>query len=178
MKLKIEIDTDPLSPREYDNLGTILYTSSRHTLGDRRTSVDEIENIENDPDYVCLPVYAYIHGETRLSTQPFGNRFDSGRCGLIYASKAKVLREFGTNELTPDVIQRARGAMEIEIDMYSRYLSGEVYGYVIEGFNGECVDSCWGFDSREAAEAEGEASRIAHLREYERKKLADLYTKD
>ena len=35
--------------------------------------------------------------------------------------------------------------MQAEVEDYSNYINGSVYGYVLEDNDGEELDSCWGF---------------------------------
>jgi hypothetical protein len=55
--------------------------------------------------------------------------------------------------MSPQLRQQAIEILESEVKMYSQYLSGDVYGYVV----GE--ESCWGFYGIDAArEAAKEAA--------------------
>ena len=47
-------------------------------------------------------------------------------------------------------------ALRQEVETYSQYLSGDVYGYEIHK-HGEVVDSCWGFYGYDTAEEEAKA---------------------
>jgi len=141
--VKIFVDEEPLNPRtDWEPLGTILYTSSRYTLGDKRVSSEEIEEIIADVNNVYLPVYAYIHGGIALSTGGFNDPWDSGQCGIIYISKEKIAKEYG--DATPATVEKVLGYLKGEVETFSKYLKGEVYGYVIEE-EGEEPESCWGF---------------------------------
>lgn len=99
-----------------------------------------------DDNYVLLPVHMYEHGGVALSTSGFSCPWDSGQVGYIYASKEKVVKEYG--EWTADSVAKATKFLEGEIETYSQFINGEVYGYVIEnGDDSDAVDegSCWGF---------------------------------
>jgi hypothetical protein len=187
MYLSIEHDPDPMNPRtEYENLGEILYTSSRYTLGDRRTDASEIEGITEDPTYVSLPVYAYIHGDISLSLGHFNDRFDSGQCGIIYASHESIKKEFNVSEVTYDVIERVQMIFRSEIETFNAYLNGDVYGFVVrDGDDGRILDACWGFYSRDEAESDGlraitylEKERAEAQQSAEDQRITDLYTRD
>jgi len=150
--IKILHDDDPSSPREFENLGEILYTSTRCKLGDRFVTPDEIERIAKDKDNIVLDVYAYIHSGIVLSTSEFSCPWDSGRCGIIYVPKAKVREEWKVKRITKKLMDTVLSGLKSEIDTYSKYLGGEMYGYVVENEAGEHVDSCFGFYSIEEAE--------------------------
>lgn len=156
--LKIVADTDPFSPREWDNLGTIYYSSRHYTLGDKCVSKDEIEAIMADKEMIYLPVYAYIHSGIVMNTTGFSCPWDSGMSGIIAVSKDKVRKEFNTKRITKAILDKVNSALKGEVEIYSQYLGGEVYGYQIEDKTGDIVDSCYGFYSEDEAKSEGEAS--------------------
>ena len=159
--LEIVIDDDAQNPRtDHYNLGTILYTSSRYALGDKQVSHEKIEAIASDPEMICLPVYAYIHGGIALSCGPFGCSWDSGQCGIIYISKRCAREEFGDKP-----IDFVHNVLKSEIETFAQYLSGEVYGYIVRRGDGDQLDSCFGFYGRECAVEEGKSSIAYWLKE-------------
>lgn len=168
--LEIVQDTDPQNPRtEWDNLGTILYTSSRYKLGDKRVSSGEIEEIVDDPEMICLPVYAYIHGGIALSCGGFSCSWDSGQSGIIYISKERVREEFGDKP-----IEFVHNVLEAEIKTFGQYLSGEVYGYVVRDGDGALLDSCYGYFGYDTAKVEGEEIHAYWTRKLEQDR-ADFF---
>jgi len=156
--LSIVLDSDPISPREDMNLGTIYYSSSRYHLGDKCVSKEEIETIMADKDMVYLPVYAYIHSGVVLNTTGFSCPWDSGQSGIIAVSKDTIRKEFGTKRITKKILDMVTSHLKGEIETYSQYLGGEVYGYEVRDESGEIVDSCYGFYSEEDAKSEGNSS--------------------
>ena len=90
-------DDDPESPREWDNLGTIVYRKgSRYTLGDEEVDPYEFQEWAKEQDLIILPVFAYIHGNVWLKTSSFQGllsqghaEFDSGQSGLDICRKIK-----------------------------------------------------------------------------------------
>lgn len=158
MKYEIVQDDDLQNPRtEYDNIGTMLYTSTRYVLGDKRVTADEIEDVANDDSMIVLPVYAHIHGEVRLSTSPFGDPWDSGQCGIIYMTK-EAAKEWPDEEA-------ARAALRSEVETFGTYLAGEMVKWVVLGDDGSIVDSCGGYYDREHAEADAKASLAIYMNE-------------
>ena len=143
-QVSIEYDAFACNPRvENDNLGTILYTSTRYKLGDERVEPERIESIEkNTKDYIILPVYTYMHGNIALRTQAFSCPWDSGQSGIIYVSKAQARKEYGI--LTKKRLATIYRVLEAEVAEFSAYLNGEIYFYTVER-DGEYVDSCGGF---------------------------------
>lgn len=157
--LRIVDDNDPLSPRDEDcNFGTIYYSSSRYVLGDKNVSKDEIEALMNDKNVVHLKVYAYIHSGIVLSTGAFSCPFDSGMSGIIAISKDKIRESYGVTRISKKVMEKVIAALKAEVETYSKYLSGECYGYEIVDNSGEVVDSCYGFFDRDDCESEGNSA--------------------
>lgn len=153
MRYEILVDDDPVHPRkDWDNLGTILYTSYRYLLGDERVDGDEIKSKMTDPSVIALPVYAYIHSGVMLNTGGFSCQWDSGQSGCIYISKEKVREEFKVKRISPKLHKRVEEILKSEVKLYSQYLEGDIYGYRIFDDQGEEVDSCWGLFGREYAE--------------------------
>ena len=141
-EIEIHIDEDPESPREWNNLGTFW------TFHPHYRSPDP----DPDPDYdlsdcIYLPVFIYDHSGVAYSTTPFHCPWDSGWVGFIFIPKAKVREEFGWKLITAARRSKIEQYLRDEVETYSKYASGEVYGFVIP----ETGDSCWGFYSREEA---------------------------
>jgi len=157
--IEIYADENPTSPRENDNLGTILYLKgSRYILGDKAMTREEIDAIVVFKDVVVLPVYAYIHSGIAMNTTGFSCPWDSGQSGVIYAERSKILENFRAKRLTPALRAKVEKILQGEVEEYSKYLGGEVYGFIVKDANGEEVDSCWGFIGLEyAIEAAKEA---------------------
>ena len=139
-------DNSEESPRDWDNVGEILYMkSSRYLLGDRGTTSEEMNEICAREDVIWLPVYAYIHSGTRLNTTGFSCPWDSGQCGIIWCTKARAIKEWGKKRFTPKVQKHAENCLRGEIDTFDAYLRGAVAGFVATDADGEDIDSCWGF---------------------------------
>lgn len=158
LRVRIEHDPDAPNPRtEYDNVGTIVYTSGRYVLGDERISADAMGELLGDiraGRLIGIPVYAYIHSGTVLKaswTNPFSCPWDSGMCGLIYCTPEKAQEEWGSEA---DPTAAALKYLAGEVNTYSSYLAGECHGYVVERVylddegeetHTEELNSCWGF---------------------------------
>ncbi len=160
--LEIVMDNDPMSPRvAYCNLGTMLYTSSRYNLGDKQVSAEEIDKIEKDSDNIVIPVYAYIHSGVVLNTVGFSCPWDSGKCGIIYISKQQIREHFDVKRITAALKQRVIDFLKVEVEVFSNYLSGEVYGYQVID-DDQVVDSCYGFYYKKDAEEAGNEALEAY----------------
>lgn len=154
LTIKVVVDGDTESPREWDNIGRMACTHKRYDLGDKSDKLgfnmknlvesyeswDEVEEhlVENYDAKVILPVFMYDHSSISLSCSPFGCRWDSGQVGFIYMTSGDVAKHAWTEE-------EVRTRLTREVNVYSSYANGEVYGYVIEDEQGGVLDSCFGF---------------------------------
>lgn len=93
---------------------------------------------------VVLPVSAYEHGGITISVG-YRSGWDSGQLGFVYVSHEDIKKEYNVKRLTKNVLERAEKTLRSEVEIYDDYLTGNVYGYIIEDENGEHLDSCWGF---------------------------------
>ena len=168
LRVRIEYDTDPGSPRDWDNVGEIAYCSSRETLGSENVSRDRLDEISDgivNGSLIGMPVYAYCHGGATISTKPFSCPWDSGQSGFVYCTKEKAIKEFGKKLMTKNVLDRTLKCLECEVDIFAQYLEGDVYGIIVERVirdedgdetDTEELDSCWGFYGLEYARTEAE----------------------
>lgn len=144
--VKVVQDTDPESPREGDNVGTVaILDRCRHHFGDKHLSHKELDRIAKDKSNIVLPVYIYDHSGITISTTGFSCPWDSGQVGIIYISRKDAIKEWGKTICTASVVRKARERLALEIETLDQYITGDVYGYVVEDPQGEETDSCWGF---------------------------------
>lgn len=185
--IRIETDEEPMSPREWDNLGTMLCGHREYNLGDKQMtgkydSSEEEVACTIDPECydiiaywehegfdlrgeqhaeqmirkaierafekaVVLPLYLYDHSGITISTGPFSCVWDSGQVGWIYVTHENIRKEYGWKRLTKKRLKQIEGYLKGEVDVYDDYLTGAVYGYVVEDPDGIDVEdgSCWGF---------------------------------
>ena len=166
LTVRIEYDHDPESPRKDANVGTMACWHYRYEIGDiqpklayshwlRQLAADQVgandadaipdEHVERilEKHFVLLPLCLYDHGGAIMSTEPFSCPWDSGQVGAIYCSMHAARSEWsGTDD---EVRSQAEKSLRGEVSAYSGFLSGRVYGYVIEDDDGVEVESCWGF---------------------------------
>ncbi|MGB9825435.1 MAG: hypothetical protein ACPLRU_02070 [Desulfofundulus sp.] len=160
------------SPREWDNLGTMVCWHRKYYLGDRHDYrnpedfwYELAEKVVGDTgrveamtperrekvvreNAIVLPLYLYDHGGLRMNTTGFSCSWDSGQVGWIYVLKEKVREEYGVKRITRDVYDRVLTVLRAEVEDYDRWLRGEVYGFTVyEVVGGDIVsvDSCAGF---------------------------------
>jgi hypothetical protein len=101
-------------------------------------------------------LYAYIHGGIALSLKPFSCPWDSGRIGSVMVHSSILCKGYS----------RFKAAKSLVAE-WNSYLSGERYGYVTEDPYGDQVDSCWGFDDRQAMIEEATSRAAATLKRSE-----------
>lgn len=182
--IKIFTDDDPENPRGESNLGIMACWHRRYNLGDEGADLNvrpehffkilaqqqglpvpedigefidlddnEAKEALENAGVVILPLYLYDHSGITMSTAPFGDRWDSGQVGWIYTTPEKM-KEFGVDGKTKEEIEKSLCA---EVEVYDKYLTGDVYGFRIykkpedpaDEDEGEEVESCWGFYGEE-----------------------------
>jgi hypothetical protein len=192
-RIVISPDDHHQNPRkEYDNLGKMICFHRRYTLGDEHsyrtpqdavldlTGLDEDDLGRNPNDdlgdgskyrIVWEPLYLYDHSGITMRTTPFGDPWDSGQVGIIYATYADIIKNFGIEPIKPEVweptkeiVEQVEKILKGEVETYDHYLTGRVYGYQVYGPSPDLdpldedigpddddywsdteEDSCWGF---------------------------------
>lgn len=173
LTIKISQDDHPFDPREFqENVGTMVCWHRHYTLGDEQpkcTPDEYLTQLMIDREYrlhkrwvpedidlkhvqayinkhfFVLMLYLYDHSGITMSTAPFHCPWDSGRVGFIYTER--TCTEY------PDL----RAGLTAEVETYDQYLTGDVYQYIIEDDEGNCIDSCcnfYGFDECKQAAIE------------------------
>lgn len=133
-----DFDCGHESPREWGNLGTLAIMGY---------GGDEKPDRDNEPDprhFIVLPVYRYEHSGVAYNTTGFHCPWDSGQTGYIYVSKAKVRDEWGVKRISPQLREKVEGILRSEVEVFSQWANGEVYGFITKDEDGEEIDSCWG----------------------------------
>lgn len=170
MRLEIKYDCSSESPREFaEHFSTIAY-KSRYSIGEEyinepiewleeklgKPALGEytnqrLEALEGEfyKEFIALPIYLYDHSGITISTSPFSCRWDSGKAGYIYVSKADARREYNTKRVSPKLRERIISLLESEVEEMDTYVRGEVYCFHIMDDDGNSVDSCHGFFGRD-----------------------------
>jgi len=167
----VEIDADECpSPREWDNLSTMVCFHSRYNLGDKNHGYNSKDftgwealqtQIEKDHrPVVILPLYMFDHSGITISTSSEMFRaqdshgWDWGQIGFVFVSREKTpllcrsllsLKEYGAKIITPKIRELAEQVLLSEVETYDQYLRGDVYSFCIKDATGEVVDSGNGF---------------------------------
>ncbi len=175
LTVRIEPDPDPCNPRKYcDSLGTMVCWHRRYTLGDeqpKETAVEwwwhkmqemhpnVLESISaqnimqwKEKHYCEMRLYLMDHSGLSMSTGSFGCRWDSGPVGFICVSLEKARKEYGLENWTDiyeptglTLYQQCEKMLVAEVEVYDKWLTHDVWGYVIEDKDGNELGSCWGF---------------------------------
>jgi len=163
-RYRIEADDFPESPRDWDNLSVFYCFHNRYSLGDRHSidhnnydSWNDLAINEFDSDDVIVPLYMLDHSGLTLSTTPFSCPWDSGMVGYAVVSKERIISEYGV--YNDDSKEKALHRIDSEVDIYNRYLCGDVHSILIEEQCGCCdswelVDCLGGFYGYGSAETE------------------------
>jgi hypothetical protein len=104
---------------------------------------------------LCRPLFLYDHSGITISAGSFSCPFDSGQVGWQYITDAALKAEWNGDR------DKATKYMDATLKTYDDYITGEVYGFIVEkGIPGittyadgtsettvrwEHEDSCWGF---------------------------------
>ena len=161
--IKIYHDNDAESPRDWDNLGTLICDHLRYQLGDKHEFADarsfllDLLDLNEEMDLsvddlikrvekiaVILPVYLYDHSGLAMNTTGFHCPWDSGQVGFIYVTLAEIRKEYSFNRVSAKRREQVATYLRNEVQVFSDYIAGAVYGYVVEKGDEE-IDSCWGF---------------------------------
>jgi len=167
------------SPREWDNVGTMVCWHRRNNLGDRKPTESEENALQRggfgllerylrryEGATTVLPLALLDHSGLHMwigSQAHWSDSagWDSGLVGFIYDSK-EGREKCGTD------LEHVQACLEGEVETYDDCLTGNVWGYVVEDEDGDVLDSCWGFygdDGRKEALAQGRSSAEGYDRE-------------
>lgn len=165
----IYLDTDPIDPREDDPLGTMFCRHTRYALGDKNMPekikraqswegmLDIIDDLYHPP--IILPLYIMDHGLVGVSTKDYGDRWDSGQVGYVFATDKKI-REYydikGEGPLAADILDDAKDILESEVREYDKFLNGDFFGFTVGYDSDDEIDGCWGIDDIELAKSMAE----------------------
>ena len=148
--IKIYQDEDPQSPRDWDNLGTMLCFHRDYVLGDKHTfTVEEARDIAKRKDVVALPLFLIDHSGISMRTHSFNDvdpgEWDSGQVGIIYVEYEKIKKEYNVKRVTKKTLDKVLRVLRQEVSTFDDYITGNVYGFDIESPDGESIESVWGF---------------------------------
>ena len=167
--IEVHQDTDPMNPREWDNLGRMVIKYDGYLVNEGNINFNNdihnqdwtdfdsfIEYLKREKEaVVVLPLRIYDHSGLSLSVGIAGG-WDSSQVGAIYVTEEDIIKEFGGQVPAINVESILRN----EVKLYDKYLQGDFYGYVIKApktceschhTEEPIVDSCWGYGTVEEA---------------------------
>ena len=179
VQAELVYDQDATSPREWDNLGTILITPNKsHWVASPDSVVDtsipfgknphehwenlrrEQLKLKKSDIAIAYPITKYEHGSISLSLG-YKQGWDYTVSGFVYVTKETLRKEYGVNRITKSIIECAKNCLQSELDMLTAWLNGECYGWQVkeyaltdDGLEWEEVgilDASWGYFDKEHA---------------------------
>ena len=158
-RLVISHDESAESPRNDDNLGHFITVDSNYYSPDKNETLESIvkangDRAKNQADHIRMikngieaetdekvlaiyPVTKYEHSGVSYSLGSF-HGFDHSNNGF-YIVTEKSQKVVGTEKKDFEKVIQA------EIDLYNKYVGGEIYQFVLIDKDGEFEDSCCGF---------------------------------
>jgi len=162
--VKVLQDDDPMNPRaDCDNLATMICFHRNYNLGDEHNYDREgMDILRKRKDIIWLPLFLYDHSGITMNTTGFNDGWDSSCVGIIYIEKEKYRKEFNCKRVNK---KKVYNFLKADVEEYDNYLTGEVYGYIVENEAGENIDSCYGYSGNsEFALNEGIQAAQAQIR--------------
>lgn len=168
-------DEDPMSPKEWDQLGTLVTWHRSYCFDQDGRKVfgspAEFLGAAKEGGWIFLPVAMIDHSGISLYEgtrahicDPGG--WDSGQVGFIYTTPERM-KVIGTP--TSEVENVLRG----ELEQWDQYVTGDVYGVVVSGPDSGVRESCWGFYGLEYAKQEAQEMLDAEI-EHEKREKAKI----
>lgn len=155
--IKLYPETEPIDPREDDNLGTMICFHCDHCLGDKHDFTPEsLNEYIKRPDVIALPLYLLDHSGLWIKTSrqvvSRANAFswdpggwDTSFIGYIVIDYEKIRKEYLIKNVTKKVRERVIDYLFNEVNTYNNYLTGNVVWYNTETRTGEPISSCGNF---------------------------------
>lgn len=127
-----------------------------------------------DKHVVMLELYLYDHGGITISCSPFSCPWDSGQVGYIYVTRADILKEYGGKVLTQAKRKQAEALLRCEVEVYDQYLTGDVWGYIVEHEPTGWEESCWGFFGDDYCMQEAKSIVDRHVEDMRKKRIEQV----
>lgn len=174
--IKIAQDTDAQNPLEdFDMFGTFYHWHRRGFVGTdmsrKQEEMQELIDRTRNAGGIIIPVFLYEHSGQTISAVPFSCPWDSGTVGVWIATPEEIRKEY---DAIDDAAQaKATELIKSQIKTVDDYLTGNIYGFMIEDAEGNDVDSCWGFYGDYNAEGGALAEAKSIAEHYARKARRD-----
>lgn len=159
------IDEYPDSPREWDNISTLLtwengyYSPDKNDYVDFETfmedmgvdfdiyedeiedKIDDLVEVAEQNGIILFPVYqhGYSGYEIEYNLDGYGSLV-----GVMFADKDYILKNTYITE-NDNIRERVQNCFNAELDDYNLYVNNEIMQYAVYDLLGNCKDSCCGF---------------------------------
>ena len=122
---------------------------------------EKLDMIQAKGEIVWRPISMYEHSGISIwlggKSGHYDARWDCSTIGFAYVDKCTAKKE-GALRAGNDGLYNgykswqewAYAMMEYEMQSYNQYVTGDVFGYMVEGGDGYCDDSWWGFYGTDA----------------------------
>lgn len=159
--LTVEIFPDEAteSPREWDNLGTMVFTHGKYDFPkeiefdfDDYNSWNEVKDAirKKYGPMLITKVWLYDHSGLSFSTESFYGKlpqghaeFDSGVIGFMFVTKKDIRKEYG--RAGKKEMEKAFAILKSELDIYNSYANGECYRFSVTDADDNLLDGCGGY---------------------------------
>jgi len=74
-------------------------------------------------DVIYIPLYAYIHGDIKISLSPFNDQWDSGLAGYIVFPKEKIRKYFGKKRVLKKDIEELKKRLQDAVEFFNKKYS-------------------------------------------------------
>lgn len=158
-KLEISYDNDTESPRSWSNLGWFITVDRNYHSPDKNEMIENVvkrtgeeatsqaehmklikEELESESNIKVLAIYPIVKYEHSGVSYSLGtvHNFDYSNNGF-YIITDKTAKELGTDKKDFEKV------IKQELEVFNKWINGEVYSFCLYDDNGEVADSCGGF---------------------------------
>lgn len=163
------------SPREFDNLGKMVFHHKRYDFPNEIEfdfeSCNDWDKVEKSikkkfGPMIMKKVWLYDHSGFTFSTSSFYGKlpqghaeFDSGVVGFMFVTLKDIRKEYG--KAGKKEIEKVSNILKNELSVYNKYVNNECYMFSVEDENENHIDSCNGYyDVNDALEAGVESAEF------------------
>lgn len=157
-RLEIRNEDCPESPRAWSNLGKFITSTRGYKSPDKDFELETILEDSKELSFSNADEHArYLQGRVKKAGKKIRwfcmvSKYDHS--GVTYSIGAKSGWDVGVagfylvevnDETKTYTDERIAGLVAGELETYTKYCNGDVYGFVLYDEAGEVVDSCGGF---------------------------------
>lgn len=94
---------------------------------------------------VAFPILSQEHSSIHYYLGRSIDRWEGSIAGFAWVEKSKLYTEYSVSKISAKLLERMKKYVSSELDMYNKWVNGEVFGYQLIGADGNFKDSCYGF---------------------------------